>query len=437
MLRDLIVRGVLLERLWADLGGDPSLLERVSFTGPQTVLPSVYDVTGWAAATIAAARLAAAELRGDDGPVVVDRHHASAVFLSEQLFDPDGWERASGWDPIAGDYQTADGWVRLHTNYASHRAAALWALGIGPDDVAEAVRGRPAADVESSVVAKGGCAAAMHDAATWARHLHGRKAVEQPVVFGHGEGEGVARGGDRLRVLDLTRVIAGPECTRFLAAALGADVLRIDPPGFEEVPALLPETTAGKRCAFLDLRADSSRFDALVRDADVLVCGLRPGAVDLAHLRSVNPSLIVAALDAYGWDGPWSARRGFDSLVQMSTGIAARGQQVYGTERPTPLPAQALDHGAGFALAAGVCRALTELRTNGQVVDVRASLVGAANELTAFEVDDPDAHVDGWPDELYEPVSTAWGPARRIRPAEGVLELEPGPLGYSDAVWSA
>lgn len=427
---------MLLERLWADLGGDASSLERVSFTGPPTVLPSVYDVTGWAASTIAVARLAAAELRGDDGPIVVDRHHAAAAFLAEALFEPDGWERAGAWDPIAGDYPAADGWVRLHTNYASHRSAALWALGVGADDVAAAVAARPAADVEASVVTKGGCAAAMHDAATWRRHHHGRHAVEQPVVFGHGVGGGAPSGRDRLRVLDLTRVIAGPECTRFLAAALGADVLRLDPPGFEELPALLPETTAGKRCATLDVHADRARLDALLRAADVVVCGLRPGAVDLARLRADNPSLIVAALDAYGWDGPWASRRGFDSLVQMSSGIAARGQQVYGTDRPAPLPAQALDHGAGFALAAGVCRALTELRTNGIALDVRASLVGAANELTAFEVDDPDGRVPGWPDDLYEPVKTAWGPARRIRPVEGALTIEPAPLGDAEAVWA-
>jgi hypothetical protein len=412
-----------LDRLWADVGGDPLLLRRVSISGPETVLPSVYDVTGWAAATIAVARLAAAELRADDGPIVVDRQHAAATFLAEALFEPDGWERPPVWDPIAGDYAAADGWVRLHTNYAAHRAAALSALGVGPDDVADAVRARPALDVEAAVVGAGGCAAAL-------------QAVRfpEPVVFGHGAGSGTWSGRERLRVLDLTRVIAGPECTRFLAAALGADVLRIDPPGFEEVPALLAETTAGKRCAFLDIK--SERFDELLRDADVVVCGLRPDAVDAGRWRAINPSLVIARLDAYGWMDPvWRTRRGFDSLVQMTTGIAARGQEVYGTDRPTPLPAQALDHGAGFALAAGVCRALTALRTRGEVVDVFASLVGAANELTAFEVDDARIGVAGWPAELYEPVTTAWGPARRIRPVEGTLTIDPAPLGVADASW--
>jgi hypothetical protein len=345
------------------------------------------------------------------------------VFLAESLFEPAGWERPAVWDPIAGDYRAADGWVRLHTNYASHRAAALGALGVEPEDVAAAVLARSALDVESAVVARGGCAAAMQTVR-----------FPEPVVLGHGAGSGTWSGRDRLRVLDLTRVIAGPECTRFLAAALGADILRIDPPGFDEVPALLPETTAGKRCAFLDI--GSARFDELLRDADVVVCGLRPDSVDVTRWRAINPSLVIARLDAYGWtDRAWRTRRGFDSLVQMTTGIAARGQAVYGTDRPTPLPAQALDHGAGFALAAGVCRAITTLRARGEVIDVFASLVGAANELTAFEVDDPHVGIAGWPDALYEPVTTAWGPGRRIRPVEGTLAIDPAPLGVADAIW--
>src|SRR5690606_28759131 len=134
-----------------------------------------------------------------------------------------------------------------------------------------------------------------------------------------------------------------PVATRFLAG-YGADVLRIDPPGFAEVPALLPDTTVGKRCAWLDLTTvdGRQRFEALVASADVLVCGLRPGALDrlgfdTAALRERNPSLIIAALDAYGWEGPWRDRRGFDSLVQMSCGIAAAGAAAAGADQPVPL----------------------------------------------------------------------------------------------------
>lgn len=133
-------------------------------------------------------------------------------------------------------------------------------------------------------------------------------------------------------MLDLTRVIAGPTCTRFLAAQ-GARVLRIDPPGYPEIVDLLPTTTAGKTCAAVDLRssAGEARIAALVAESDVLVCGLRLAAlgrigVDEDRLASLNPALVVARVGAYGWRGPWLDRRGFDSLVQMSTGIAAEGQ---------------------------------------------------------------------------------------------------------------
>ena len=148
----------------------------------------------------------------------------------------------------------------------------------------------------------------------------------------------------------MTRVIAGPVCTKFLAA-YGAQVLRLDPPGFAEVPALLPETTAGKRTAALDLRVEADRgiFENLVADADVLVTGLRADALaGLGYgdgtLTAINPALIVASLNAYGWDGPWRHRRGFDSLVQMSCGIAAAGSLAAGRDEPLPLPVQALDH---------------------------------------------------------------------------------------------
>jgi crotonobetainyl-CoA:carnitine CoA-transferase CaiB-like acyl-CoA transferase len=170
-------------------------------------------------------------------------------------------------------------------------------------------------------------------------------------------------------VLDLTRVIAGPTGTKVLAA-LGADVLRLDPPGFEELPPLVADTTAGKRCARLDVRAEPGRFAELVAAADVLVDGLRPGALDRLgwppeRLWSANPSLVVAELSAYGDTGPWAGRRGFDSLVQTVNGMADEGMRRARSDRPVPLPAQALDHASGWLLAAGVLHALALRRTDG------------------------------------------------------------------------
>jgi len=454
----------LLRCLWTDLGGAADLAGRVDLVGPQGVLPSIYDVTGFASATVGAAALAVAELAAvrSGAPlaaVEVDRLGASASFRFEGLLQAEGWQLPPIWDPVAGDHPTADGWIRLHTNYRHHLDAVLAVLGVPADReaVAAEVARWKADELESAVVAAGGCAAVMRSAEAWALHPAGQAtADERPVVIGApvpisgGTGPDLSQPARRaplagIRVLDLTRVIAGPVATRFLAG-YGADVLRIDPPGFDEVPALLPEATAGKRTAFLDLAdpADRTRFEALVAEAHVVVGGFRPGALrGLGYgpdgLRGINPALVTVTHDAYGWSGPWAGRRGFDSLVQMSTGVAAAGADAAGADRPTPLPAQALDHGLGHLLAAATCRALTRLVADGAAADVRGSLVGAANVVKA----NPAA--DGLPssatiaDAALEAGATAWGPVRRV-PLAGRIDgigpswsIDAGPLGRHPA----
>lgn len=457
-------RHPVLESLWASLDGAPELLDVVDVAGPARVLPSVYEVTGFAAAAVACANLAAAELlmqrRGGRTVrrVRVDTRAAAAAFAGERLFTPVGWDLPPVWDPIAGDYRARDRWIRLHTNYRNHRDAALSVLGVAADreHVAAAVANWDAVQLESVVVEAGGCAAVMHTHDEWRVHAQGVAVAGEPLVA-RDVSSGVrpvrdvaaSRPLDGVRVLDLTRVIAGPVCTRFLAGQ-GADVVRIDPPGFDEVPALVPETTVGKRCASLDLgsAAGRERFTELVGDADVLVHGLRPGSLDalgfsLERLRLSNPRLVVAALDAYGWRGPWRHRRGFDSLVQMSCGIAAAGAAARGTDQPSPLPVQALDHGTGYVLAAAVCRALTAQLVDGVVSSLRASLAATANVLLQF----PDPHglehpEPVWADADTAPRHTFWGDARGVPPAgdiEGVdarWDIEAGPLGRDEPAFA-
>jgi hypothetical protein len=390
----------------------------------------------------------------------VSTREASAAFVCERLFRPLGWEVPPLWDPIAGDYRARNGWIRLHTNYASHRAAALRALELDDperDQVAATVRTWRADELEPRVVAEGGCAASMHTPAQWRAHPHGKATqAEPPLAFEMRHGESrvstmapAERPLAGVRVLDLTRVIAGPVCTRFLAA-WGADVLRVDPPDFAEVPGLVPETSAGKRCAFVDLRGEAGRaaFTSLAAHADVVVHGLRPGALagvglDDDAIRAVNPTCVIAALDAYGWTGPWARRRGFDSLVQMSTGIAAAGAVAAGVDTPTPLPAQALDHATGFVTAAAVCRALTTRHRDGRVGTIRSSLVGAANLLMRHPVQDGFAHRQPeWTDSDTGLRPTEWGDARAV-PIPGCIgDLRPrltvaaGPLGRHEPAFA-
>ena len=423
-------------------------------------LPSVYPVTDFAAASIAAAGLAAADLieaRGHARPAVaVDRRLASLWFKG--TVRPQGWELPPAWDAVAGDYQTADGWIRLHTNAAHHRRAVLRVLGVPAEraEVARAVARWQAGALENAAVDAGGCAAEMRGCAAWAAHNQGSAVAREPVLHNLATPaapkpvwpDNPARPLAGIRVLDLTRVLAGPAATRFLAG-LGADVLRIDPPDWEEA-SLLAEMTLGKRCARLDLRTRQGRgiFERLLVSSDVLVHGYRSDALELIGLgmerrRMLNPGLVDVALDAYGWNGPWRTRRGFDSLVQMSSGIAHAGMVRYGKDRPTPLPVQALDYGAGYLLAAAALNGLTRRLTGGGGSQMRTSLARMAALLVSGAEEAGEApEAREMPGDFDEKIEmTAWGPALRLKPPVAIAgaplrwDISAGELGMAKAEW--
>lgn len=424
-------------------------------------LPSVFGVTPFAAASIGAAGIAVADLLEQAGGrprhVSVDRRLASKWFATS--LRPQGWKPPPPWDPIAGDYQCADGWIRLHTNAPNHRQAALGVLGVEADktSVTDAVACWTKDDLEAQVVATGGCAAAMRTIHEWQVSEQGQAvASERLIAWEAGEPTverfAVDPDGSRplagLRVLDLTRVLAGPVATRFLAL-LGADVLRIDPPWWDE-PGVVPEIMLGKRSAFLDLSQPDRRhlLVKLLEDADVIVHGYRPGALDGLGLdawtrQQVRPGLIDVSLDAYGWTGPWQGRRGFDSLVQMSTGIAEAGMRELERDKPTPLPVQALDHGTGYLMAYAVINALADQQRSGRGAIARLSLARTAGLLTSYGLLGADTPVRPENETDLAPTfeHTEWGPARRLRPPvdiDGVTfvaERPAGPLGVDRAHW--
>ena len=231
--------------------------------------------------------------------------------------------------------------------------------------------------------------------------------------------------GWEFQVLDLTRVLAGPVATRFLAG-FGAEVLRIDPPWWDE-PGFVPEVTLGKRCTRLDLRASDGRdaFLALLAKADVLVHGYRPDALTRLGLgpearRQTRPGLIDVSLDAYGWTGPWRSRRGFDSLVQMSAGIAEEGMRRAGADRPTPLPVQALDHATGYIMAAAVVRGITRrlvTECGYEAKDLARSRRCAPEGCAGAFAFTPVRAENKRADFQAEVEETSWGPALRLKPA--------------------
>lgn len=445
--------------IWMALGGRENAVDGVAFTGDGQ-FEACYRVTDLAAATVACAALSVAELlemTGARAPsVTVDRRLASFWFKSS--LRPDGWKVPPQWDAIAGDYAAHDGWIRLHTNAPHHRAAALRVLGDHADKagIAKAVAQWDKQDLEAAVVAAGGCAAEMRSAEEWAAHPQGRAVGMEPLAHVEAAGEARISGWrsqpDRplagVKVLDLTRVLAGPVASRFLAG-FGAEVLRIDPPWWEE-PAVVPEMTVGKRCARLDLREapDRARFEKLLAGADILLHGYRPGALESVGYgpevrRALAPGLIDLALCAYGWSGPWSGRRGFDSLVQMSAGIADAGMAWKRADIPIPLPVQALDHATGYLMAAVTVRALARRAASGAVTAGRLSLartarlladLGPQPEGASLAPESPDDHA-GTVEQ------TAWGPARRLRPPASVAgaplrwDLPAGKLGSTDPSW--
>ncbi|SEA92418.1 CoA transferase [Rubrimonas cliftonensis] len=374
---------------------------------------------------VASVRAAARELAALEGArrVALDRRLALLWFGT--TLRPEGWEAPSPWDALAGDYRAADGWIRLHTNAPRHRSAALRVLGAPTDRAGAAAAtaewGR--VDLEEAVVAAGGAAAAMRGLDDWAASPQGRAVAAEPLIAWRETGSGARPAAlHGLRVLDLTRVLAGPVATRLLAG-FGADVLRIDPPWWDE-PGVEPDTTLGKRRAGLDLtrREDRRVFETLLAGADALVHGYRPGALDALgydaeRRRALAPELIEVSLSAYGWTGPWAGRRGFDSLVQMSCGIADAGMRLSGSGRPVPLPVQALDHATGHLMAAALLRALRRRGATGRLFSARLSLARTAALLTAAGVRAfGDAAAPAGPADLCDGIeATGWGPARRVR----------------------
>ncbi len=426
--------------------------------------PSVFAVSELATASFAAvgqelARLIAALNLAPSAPEVSVDHRLASLWYGFS-FKPDGWEMPSLWDAIAGDYQAADGWIRLHTNLPRHRAAALKVLGAKPERevVSQAVKTWAISDLETAIVAEGGVAAAMRSRSDWLDHPQGRGVSRDPLIGWTNPRPITLR--DRpqataerpltgLRVLDLTRVLAGPVSTRTLAG-FGAEVLRVDPPGWDE-PGVIPDISLGKRCAYLDLKTPRGieKLHSLLSQADVFVHGYRPGALDALGLTQAKrdelaPNRVEVTLNAYGWQGPWADRRGFDSLVQMSSGIADAGRAWAKADKPTPLPVQALDHATGYLMAAAVLSALAEAASGGSVMQARMSLARTAELLaslakseTAEEI--AQAKTADFSDRSED---SGWGKGHRLKPALRVGKanmywpLPASKLGSSQPNWS-
>ncbi|MFD1813792.1 CoA transferase [Rhodococcus gannanensis] len=320
----------------------------------------------------------------------LDPERIAASFTADRLMRI-GREPVSGFAPMSGFFAAADGWVRTHANYPHHRMRLLTALDL-PDDadpgtLSARIGELLASDVENLCAEAGAVAARVRTEQEWAAHAQAVAAAAGPLVTmaPTGEFSGPALSGADpvhplagLRVLDLTRVLAGPVAARALAL-LGAQVLRVDPPQLHEIDWQHRDTGQGKRSTLLDLTTadDLGTMRSLVATADVIVTGYRPGSLDRFELTRDTPGIVRASVSAWGDRGPWSERRGFDSIVQAASGIAL----IEGGDHPGTLPAQALDHASGYLLAAGIVDAVTQRGHDGRGRDVSVSLARTAHTL--------------------------------------------------------
>jgi crotonobetainyl-CoA:carnitine CoA-transferase CaiB-like acyl-CoA transferase len=384
----------ILADLWKLAGGEPAALDTVTLTGEEPQLPSSFRVAAAAQASVAAAGLAAAQIwklrSGQSQNVAVDMRHAVVECRSERYLRVDGKPPPPTWDIIAGVYNTGDRrYVRLHTNFRHHRDAVCKVLNCKPerDQVQAALMKWEAEAFETAAYAEGGVVSMMRSYDEWSATPHARALATLPTITIEKIGEAAPKpwpAGDRplagVRVLDLSRVIAGPVAGRTLAVH-GADVLLISSPNLPAIPWLTIDTGRGKLTSFVELRSEQGQrtLRDLLATADIFSQGYRPSAIaglgfSPADAARINPGIISVSLSAYGHAGPWAERRGFDSLVQTSTGFNHAEGQAAGVEGPKELPAQMLDHATGYLMAFGAMMAKARQSREGGSWHVRISL---------------------------------------------------------------
>jgi crotonobetainyl-CoA:carnitine CoA-transferase CaiB-like acyl-CoA transferase len=415
----------------------------LTVTGEPGHLPSHLPVEDTALACTATALLGAARLNAARR-IALDRAHVAAAYRSEAHVRVNGQPAPAGFAPLSGFWRARDGWIRTHANYPWHREALLRTLG-APDDkaaVAAAVAERDARELEDAIVADGGVAAAMRTREQWLAEPPGQQAAGAPLVTTRRDGDAEPRRGPAaacpsgapaagIKVLDLTRVIAGPVCTRYLAA-LGADVLRIDPPHLPELPRQAVDSLLGKRSAILD--AATATLHELLGHADVLVHGYRPHALDRFGLTpdalaARHPGLVTVSLSAWGAEGPWGNRRGFDSIVQVASGIAAA--ESPDGDRPGALPCQLLDHGTGYLCAAAALSSLAAQRAAGGTHSSSLSLSRTANLLLSAPRRQAPRQA---PRKADPPLVTVPGPDGDVTVVPPPGELDGVPLAWPRAL---
>jgi crotonobetainyl-CoA:carnitine CoA-transferase CaiB-like acyl-CoA transferase len=439
-----------LDSLWQRAGLPGAALPFATQTGSDPVFPSSFHVGTAAQATIAAAALAACELGHQRG---VPRQRVS-VAMEHASVECTGWFSLDGkvpepWDKFSGLYRSADGWVRIHANFAHHRDGALRLLGLDPAtatraDAEAAMLRWNAVDFETAAADAGLVATALRSVAQWDATPHALALARQPLfsIERIGDAPPLAlpplspqqRPLEGVRVLDLTRILAGPVGGRALASH-GADVMLVNSPHLPNIEAIA-DTSRGKRSAHVDLRDAAGRaaMDRLLADAHVFIQGYRPGGLQalgygVSALAQRRPGIVCVSLSAYGNAGPWAARRGFDSLLQTAMGFNHAEGEAAGDGKPRPMPMQILDEATGFLMAFAACAALWRQQREGGSWHAQLSLAQTAHWLRGLgRVDNGLAAKPPSRQPYLETTASGFGELVAVRPS---AQLERTPARYS------
>jgi crotonobetainyl-CoA:carnitine CoA-transferase CaiB-like acyl-CoA transferase len=426
--------------------------------GADPALDTPYRVGTAGAAALAATGIAAAELwklrGGREQRVAVDLRAAAASLRSATYLRIDGKPPKPIWDPYSLFYAVRDGrWVRFHCNYPHHRAAALDVLGVGEDLEAakKAASSWEGLALEDAIHAAGGCAALVRSAEAWAAHPQSIAVAGQPLLEIERIGDAppmpppkADRPLSGIRVLDLTRVLAGPTAAKTLAEH-GANVLKITAAHLPDSGDVDLDTGLGKLSAQLDLREreDLETLKKLAREADVFSQSYRPGALasrglspeELAKLR---PGLIHVSLSAWGVTGPWKDRRGFDSIVQCVSGMAA---EQGGADSPKLLPCSAIDYVSGYLMAFGAMIALARRAREGGSWRVRVALARVGKWIVDRGSVDSATVLEDEPAGLTMETRSPAGVITHLKPVVQLSETSPFwarppvPLGFHRPEW--
>lgn len=452
-------------------GWDEERTQGLTITGgTDPILPTSFRIGDTSTAALSAVGLAVSDLwesrTGRRQEVSVDARRATASLRSGKYIQLDGAGVSTERNTVMGVYPTKDGrWSYLHCNFPNHRAAALSVLGVAEDRdaVTKAVAKWNAQDLEDAIIEAKGAGGMVRTMEEWAKHPQAAAIANLPLMeivkLADSPPEALPEGSRPLsgvRVLDLTRVLAGPTCARTLAEH-GADVMKITGAHLPNIGYQEYDTGHGKLNAQLDLREtkDMEILRGLVSQTDVFSQGYRPGTLggrglspeELAELR---PGIVYISLCAFSHMGPWASRRGFDTVVQTVSGITNRQGDLFPGATPGPqfYPVSAIDYLTGYLMAFGGMVALNRRVHEGGSWLVRISLAQVGRWLVS-QGEIPEADLKNIPAEFTPEEIASWstvsdtpmGKLGHLGPVLSLSETPPRwartsvPLGHHDPVW--